>query len=306
MKDGVSVDFYWLSSGNVVPPSALVSLNLQYVASDATPLPPSSIAFFEPETVDLDKTVFHLRARYGWQFYLIVVIGSGDTTNGAALIERGADDVCTRVDLDHPETVIARAKWKVARRAGDAARLEPAVDLDFVRAGIDALPIPIFFKDARGAYLGCNQAFSQALGRNVAEIIGKTVYQTAHADAAERYAELDRQLLASGGHQIFEARHRFDDGIVNDAAVVKAVFHDEAGRVAGFAGAKRPRSKASIMAAECGSELRRSRACPGEGRGRAERSEASREAGALTAEHAAARSRQIDHSHPDPYFAERT
>ena len=75
-------------------------------------------------------------------------------------------------------------------------------------------------------------------------------------------------------------------------ATVEVGAWEGAGRV------KRPRSKASIMAAECGSERRRSRACPGEGRGRAERSEASREAGALTAEHAAARSRQIDHSHP--------
>ena len=80
----------------------------------------------------------------------------------------------------------------------------------------------------------------------------------------------------------------------------------EVGAWEGAGRAKRPRSKASIMAAECGSERRRSRACPGEGRGRAERSEASREAGALTAEHAAARSGQIDHSHPDPYFGERT
>jgi diguanylate cyclase (GGDEF)-like protein/PAS domain S-box-containing protein len=237
MKDGTSVDFYWLSSGNVVPPYALASLNLQYVGPDVTPLPSSSIAFFEPETLDLDKTVFHLRARHGWQFYLIVVVGSSEPTNATALIERGADDVCTRADLDHPETIVARAKRQVGLRVADAPRSEPAANLDFVRVGIDALPIPIFFKDARGAYLGCNDAFSQALGRDVTEIVGKTVYQTAQADTAERYAELDRQLLESGGYQVFEASHRFSDGVVHEAMVVKAVFRNAAGRVAGFAGA---------------------------------------------------------------------
>ena len=42
------------------------------------------------------------------------------------------------------------------------------------------------------------------------------------------------------------------------------------------------------------------------GQGRAERSEASREAVALTAEHAVAHSRQIDRPYLDPYFGDRT
>jgi diguanylate cyclase (GGDEF)-like protein/PAS domain S-box-containing protein len=231
------IDFYWLAQGNVAPPRGLAASNLRYLTPDVTLLPRAAIAFFEPAVTQLEKAVFHVRAKYGAHFYLIVIVGADELGKAPALLERGADDVCTRALLEHPELVVARATRQVTRQATNSLPSEIDRPFDFIKAGIDALPIPIFFKDDRGAYLGCNEAFSQSVRRSAAEIVGKTVYETAHPDTAEAYAELDRQLLEGGGVQIFESSHRFNDGLMHDAAVVKAVFRNEQGRVAGFAGA---------------------------------------------------------------------
>jgi PAS domain S-box-containing protein len=231
------IDFYWLGSGDVPPPAALQDLHLKRPAARSVRLTPFCIVFFEPAATDREASVSQLRAEHGGHFYLVVVVESEALRSGAALLRSGADDVCSRAELERPEMIIARAEMRVARQATQSSRLGPDDQADFIRAGIEALPIPIFFKDAQGVYLECNTAFSQAIGRSPADIIGKTIFETAHPDSAEGYAELDRQLIATGGVQIFEGSHRFNDGVIHEAAVVKAAFRDDAGRVAGFVGA---------------------------------------------------------------------
>ena len=41
---------------------------------------------------------------------------------------------------------------------------------------IDALPIPIFYRDMKGAYMACNLAQEKLLGLTKSQIIGKTVF----------------------------------------------------------------------------------------------------------------------------------
>lgn len=41
---------------------------------------------------------------------------------------------------------------------------------------LDAIPAPVFYKDAAGVYRGCNKAFAVYLGKPRAEIVGKDVY----------------------------------------------------------------------------------------------------------------------------------
>jgi PAS domain-containing protein len=48
-----------------------------------------------------------------------------------------------------------------ARRQAEEAL---AAHLEFLRLLLDTIPNPIFFKDAQGAYLGCNRAFEDYLG----------------------------------------------------------------------------------------------------------------------------------------------
>ena len=59
--------------------------------------------------------------------------------------------------------------------------------LNFQQVLMEAVPSPLFYKDASGAYIGCNRAFEQYLGISRENLIGKTVYDIAPPDLAARY-----------------------------------------------------------------------------------------------------------------------
>ncbi|HET9552940.1 MAG TPA: ATP-binding protein [Anaeromyxobacteraceae bacterium] len=115
-----------------------------------------------------------------------------------------------------------------ARQASDAAYRLQAV--------LDAIPAPIFFKDADGVYLGCNTAFERYLGKTRREIIGARVFGVAPPDLAAAYRKADLALLESGGVQIYENEVQYADGGRHQVIFQKAVFRDADGKVAGLAG----------------------------------------------------------------------
>jgi diguanylate cyclase (GGDEF)-like protein/PAS domain S-box-containing protein len=112
-------------------------------------------------------------------------------------------------------------------------------DPDIVRRiqnAIDMLPSPIFIKDADCRYIGCNRAFEQYIGLSRAKIIGATVHDVAPAELAAIYEKADRDLLADGGTQSYEANVRYADGSVHDVIFYKSVFYSAAGQPDGISG----------------------------------------------------------------------
>jgi diguanylate cyclase (GGDEF)-like protein/PAS domain S-box-containing protein len=101
---------------------------------------------------------------------------------------------------------------------------------------VDAIPVPLFYKDLQGRYLGCNQAFEEILGKSREEIAGKTVYEVAPSDLAEVYHKADLDLMTSQGKQMYEAKVLFGDGVRHDIIFHKAVFRNPAGDVSGMVG----------------------------------------------------------------------
>jgi PAS domain S-box-containing protein len=106
-----------------------------------------------------------------------------------------------------------------------------------LQAVLDAIPAPIFFKDLRSAYVGCNVAFERYVGISRAELVGKTVFDIAPPDLARAYRAADDALFAAGGAQIYESRVQWADGSRRDVIFHKAPIRDETGRVTGIAGA---------------------------------------------------------------------
>jgi two-component system, cell cycle sensor histidine kinase and response regulator CckA len=101
---------------------------------------------------------------------------------------------------------------------------------------LEALPVPIFFKDAAGIYRGCNAAFERYLGRPRDGILGKSVDDIAAPDLARTYRAADEALLASRAPQFYEARVQWGDGTLREVLFSKGVIVDGEGRVAGLAG----------------------------------------------------------------------
>ncbi len=101
---------------------------------------------------------------------------------------------------------------------------------------IDALPIPIFYRDLKGVYMACNLAQEKLLGLPKSQIIGKTVFDIHPFEIAEIYAQRDQELLDSPGDQSYEAKFRDAAGILHDVVFNKAVIRDNQGEVTGIVG----------------------------------------------------------------------
>jgi PAS domain S-box-containing protein len=101
---------------------------------------------------------------------------------------------------------------------------------------IDALPIPIFYRDLKGIYKACNLAQEKLLGLPKSQIIGKTVFDIQPFEIAEIYAQRDQELLDSPGDQIYEAKFRDSTGLLHDVVFNKAVIRDNQGEVMGIVG----------------------------------------------------------------------
>ncbi|MCM2333116.1 MAG: ATP-binding protein [Anaeromyxobacteraceae bacterium] len=101
---------------------------------------------------------------------------------------------------------------------------------------LDAIQVPVWFKDTEGIYLGANQAFADYLGLPLDRIVGHSVFDVAPRELAEIYQAADRGLLEAGTTQEYESQVAYADGTRRTVVFRKAPFRDEQGRVAGLAG----------------------------------------------------------------------
>ena len=101
---------------------------------------------------------------------------------------------------------------------------------------IDSIPNPIFYKDVDGVYLGCNKAFEDYIGMSRDRVAGSTVYDVAPGELADRYKEMDDELLRERRTQVYEASVKYADGTVHDVMFNKATFDGADGDLAGLVG----------------------------------------------------------------------
>jgi PAS domain S-box-containing protein len=114
-------------------------------------------------------------------------------------------------------------------RAGESSR--------FLGTMISTLPMPIFFKDRNGKYLGCNPPFEEYIGIKMADLVGKTVYDISPGDLADKYAAADQQLFENPVPQRYETQVQYADGTRHDVIFYKAPFTNTDGTIAGLIGA---------------------------------------------------------------------
>jgi diguanylate cyclase (GGDEF)-like protein/PAS domain S-box-containing protein len=117
-------------------------------------------------------------------------------------------------------------------------RMESVLEeqLRFSQVLLDAIPLPIFYKNTKGIYLGCNSAFTRFLGVSCNAVVGHTVYDVAPEHLAKVYQKADEELLAQGGTQSYETSVRYGDGTEHQVIFNKAVFTARDGRIVGIVG----------------------------------------------------------------------
>ncbi len=107
----------------------------------------------------------------------------------------------------------------------------------FLKILLDRIPIPVYYKDTNGCYLGFNKAFQRFYGKTQEEMIGKTVLEVTDQAGAAEYHASDLALFKTGGHQEMETRVENTSGDVRDVILNKTVYHNRQGEVSGMIGA---------------------------------------------------------------------
>ena len=109
-------------------------------------------------------------------------------------------------------------------------------NLAFVDALVEAIPLPVYLKDAEGRYMRLNKAFCSLFSVRAADLIGKTVRELLNADDAQFHLDRDHALLKNHGTQIYEALLKLPQDKTVDALYSKAALVKPDGTLMGLVG----------------------------------------------------------------------
>jgi len=108
--------------------------------------------------------------------------------------------------------------------------------LHLLQTLLDAIPVPIYYKNTDHVYLGCNRAYERIFKRQRESIIGKTVFDIHSPQFAAEVHQKDEEIFQSRGVQIYERTQLRADGSELTSVLHKAVFTDSQGELAGLVG----------------------------------------------------------------------
>ncbi len=147
----------------------------------------------------------------------------------AEYLKRYSEVVATKLEekvLELEKTLAERKQAEEALRKSDA----------FMNTLLSAIPIPVFYKDRDGHYLGFNKAFEAFYGATREQLIGKTVFDLNPPELAEIHQAKDDELFANGKRQQYDSQVKDMQDVLHDVIFNKAVFTDSQGAVSGLIG----------------------------------------------------------------------
>lgn len=107
---------------------------------------------------------------------------------------------------------------------------------NFLNQVIESTSNPIFYKGSEGRYFGCNTAFANFIGLPKDEIIGKTVFEVAPKEFAQKYYEMDQEFFKNPVTQRYEYKVANSKGEIMDVIFFKTAIRDDNGNVVGLLG----------------------------------------------------------------------
>jgi PAS domain S-box-containing protein len=116
------------------------------------------------------------------------------------------------------------------------AEAELQQQLAFQQELLDAIPVPVYYKDARGHMLGWNRAWLRATGWRPAEVQLRRAEEVLPKDEGSLFAQRDRELLERPGRQVFEHSYLGPGGQRREAVFHRATFSRGGARVGGIIG----------------------------------------------------------------------
>ena len=123
----------------------------------------------------------------------------------------------------------------------EAARLlennqQLQAQLDLQQALIDAIPLPVFVKDAACCYQQINRAFEDFFEVTRDSYLGKTVFELLPQSEAILHDQHDRALLQEVSRARYEVDITHDDGVIRAGMYHTASRTDKQGKIIGLVG----------------------------------------------------------------------
>jgi len=124
--------------------------------------------------------------------------------------------------IEHSIDITDRKKIEIEKDSAIAAQPENRA---FLSVLMESIPVPVFYKDTDGRYIGFNQAFEVFYEKTKEELTGKSVFDISPPHLAKIYHEKDMELLKSNDMQIYEtqvknAKEEYRDVIFHKARIV--------------------------------------------------------------------------------------
>lgn len=136
---------------------------------------------------------------------------------------------------DQVALILGNQRRRLAEERLREAHTDLTRNFRFTEVLLDAIPIPLFYKNSDLRFLGCNRAFTELMGIDADEIQGRTSHDF-WPDLAPSYEEQDRNLLNGAGRSTYEAKIRDKNGEFREVIFAKQVFFDERNRTDGIIG----------------------------------------------------------------------
>jgi PAS domain S-box-containing protein len=107
---------------------------------------------------------------------------------------------------------------------------------EFLETLMDTIPIPLFYQDRQGQYLGCNPAFATFVNQTKAQVIGKTVYDIFSKPEAHLLAQIHLELIHNQGKRSDEIQLIQNLDAKREVIFHQATFNRTNGTVDGIVG----------------------------------------------------------------------
>lgn len=221
----------------------LLKINSEYIIVEYLD-PEEALIKLTQDTVDCIILDYYFPAMNGLEFItqfrsnqiidtpIIFLTGQGNEKVAVESIKTGAFDYIIKSDISGELLHKAIIKG-IQKRDFD---LKEKSYNEFIKTMVDIIPVPLFFKDRTGRYLGCNKAFEEFLGKSKEEIIGKTVFEISKKNNAETYEDMDQLLLNNPGTQTYEYEYENSNNELKYVVFKKVTYNNSVGEVNGIIG----------------------------------------------------------------------
>lgn len=163
---------------------------------------------------------------------IIFLTGQGNEKIAIESFKSGAFDYIIKSEIS---SLLLKKTIQKAIEKRDFQRKEKAYN-ELITTIVELIPVPLFYKDKKSVFLGCNKAYEDLVGKSKKEVIGKTTKEIFKKEDDEKFSYMDNQLLNNPGVQTYEYENENSKKEIQYAVLNKVTYNNALGEVAGIIG----------------------------------------------------------------------